>query len=380
MSGIIGNIGEFMVNGKESFESYEERMNLFFSANGITDANRKKSVFLTVSGAELYQLVRSLTSPGKPSDRTYDEVIELVKKHLNPKPNVIVERYKFNSRSRKSGESVPDFVAELRHLSRNCEFNESGGEMIRDRLVVGVNDVHIQRKLLGEIGLTLERAIMVAVGMETATREAATMSASSDHRDVHSMDHGRPSGGKFCRCGDVKHKQQNCFFKEKECFTCKKKGHISKVCMSRKKGTRESVNKVEQSNAEPRMETSRVDSAAAREEFLDVDDKVYYIYKTEIKRETPIMVGIQLGGKKILMEVDTGASLSVAGRAELERAVGQKVELTATGIKLKTYGGQVIVPLGITQVQVTYNNQSRSLPMVVTSGPGPILMGRNWLR
>ena len=115
--------------------------------------------------------------------------------------------------------------------------------MIRDRLVVGVNDVNIQRKLLSEVGLTLERALAIAVGIETATKEAAAMSAhvhgGSSIPELHNVDSGKPSRERCFRCGDMKHKQQNCFFKEKECFTCKKKGHISKVCMGKKKSARE---------------------------------------------------------------------------------------------------------------------------------------------
>ena len=206
----MGNIGEFGVSGKESFDSYEERLEMYFVVNKVTEAEMKKALFLTVIGPELYQLMRSLTSPGKPTDKTFYELMTLVKEHLNPKPNIIVERYKFNSRIRKSGESVSMFVAELRHLSRNCQFNNTGDDMIRDRLVVGINNIGIQRKLLSEMDLTLRKAISIAIGMEMATKEAAEMSGASE---IHGVEVERNEKGKNCfRCGDPKHKPQNCFF------------------------------------------------------------------------------------------------------------------------------------------------------------------------
>ena len=47
--------------------------------------------------------------------------------------------------------------------------------MLRDRLVCGVGNRTIQRKLLVEGGLTLKRATDIALAMETAARNAATL-------------------------------------------------------------------------------------------------------------------------------------------------------------------------------------------------------------
>jgi len=42
------------------------------------------------------------------------------------------------------------YIAELRKLSNDCDYGESLNEMLRDRLVCGVKDKHIQRRLLAE--------------------------------------------------------------------------------------------------------------------------------------------------------------------------------------------------------------------------------------
>lgn len=59
------------------------------------------------------------------------------------------------------------FVAELRQLSEHCEFGAVLEDMLRDRLVCGINDDGIQRRLLGEVTLTFKRALEVAQAMET---------------------------------------------------------------------------------------------------------------------------------------------------------------------------------------------------------------------
>ena len=83
--------------------------------------------------------------PGKPSDKTFKEIVELVQNHENPKPSAIVQRFKFNTRFRKPGESISSYVAELRNISEHCDFQNTLEEMLRDRLVCGINDEQIQR-------------------------------------------------------------------------------------------------------------------------------------------------------------------------------------------------------------------------------------------
>ena len=51
------------------------------------------------------------------------------------------------------------FLAELKHLSEDSEFGITLDEMLRDRLVCGVRDIRIQRRLLAEPKLTLKRAL-----------------------------------------------------------------------------------------------------------------------------------------------------------------------------------------------------------------------------
>ena len=43
---------------------------------------------------------------------------------------------KFNTRDRRAGESIANYVAELRALGEYCDFGTTIKDMIRDRLVV----------------------------------------------------------------------------------------------------------------------------------------------------------------------------------------------------------------------------------------------------
>ena len=115
MAQMYGAITPFSYNA-ESFTEWVERLEQWFIANDVTTAAKKRALFLSNIGAGGYKLVRSL-SQNEPTKKSYDELKKLMLDHIHPKPNEIAQRYVFYKRDRRSGESVKDYVAELRKLS-----------------------------------------------------------------------------------------------------------------------------------------------------------------------------------------------------------------------------------------------------------------------
>ena len=108
-----GRIQDFD-SAKENWVEYEERLNFFFAANNATNADKKRAIFLTVVGPSTYKLLRGLVAPEKPGDVPYKDLVAKLTKHYNPTPSLVVQRFRFHSRSRAPGESVSAFVAQLR--------------------------------------------------------------------------------------------------------------------------------------------------------------------------------------------------------------------------------------------------------------------------
>ena len=111
---LIGKIEEY--NENDSWMEYTERLEHYFAANEITDNNKKRGVLLSACGAKTYQLIRNLVNPRKPTDKSSTELVNLVNNHLNPKPSSIVYRFKFNNRFRQPGETIQQYVAELKNV------------------------------------------------------------------------------------------------------------------------------------------------------------------------------------------------------------------------------------------------------------------------
>ena len=72
-----------------------------------------------------------------------------------------MQRYKFNKRIQGDAESVDQYITKLQLLAKNCRFNELQEELIRDRIICGVNSETLQVRLPREDDLTLEKAINI---------------------------------------------------------------------------------------------------------------------------------------------------------------------------------------------------------------------------
>ena len=129
-------------------EQYVERLEQFFEANDLTGddkANKRRATFLSVIGPAPYKLLRSLLAPAKAKEKMYDELVAKLTKHYSPTPSEVMQRFRFNSRSRKAGESVAAYVAELCRLVQYCNYGGTLDKLLRDRIVYGINDKATQR-------------------------------------------------------------------------------------------------------------------------------------------------------------------------------------------------------------------------------------------
>ena len=103
--------------------------------------------------------------------KTYATVKEKFDNHFIKKHNVIYERARFNQRCQEDGETFDDFVTALYGLVEHCQYGNLQGEMIRDRVVVGLRNRKLSERLQLEADLTLEKAITMARQSESVRKQ-----------------------------------------------------------------------------------------------------------------------------------------------------------------------------------------------------------------
>ena len=95
----------------EPWASYVERLGHYFVANDVKEDKKKIAILLSSCGVNTYTIIRSLFAPDLPATKSFKEIVAAAGTHFNPKPSSIVQRFRFNSRVRKDGESVAEFVS-----------------------------------------------------------------------------------------------------------------------------------------------------------------------------------------------------------------------------------------------------------------------------
>ena len=159
------------------------------------------------------------------------------------------------TRRQKPGETLTEFLQDLRKLSKNCNFKNVTAEqyreeLIRDSFINGLLSPSIRQRLLENAHLDLKTAFDQANALDLAQKNAeayatpgsvtaAAVANSSGHQTTEiPVPDETPltatlTSKKCYFCGGSVHNRRNCPARNSQCNNCGKKGHYAKVCMSK---------------------------------------------------------------------------------------------------------------------------------------------------
>ena len=292
---------------QEEWVEYAERLDHYFIANDIVDEAKKRAILLNGVGPSTYRLIKTLSLPKTPKDFKFDEIVEKVRTHFNPKPSAVIKRFEFNTRRQKEGESESEFVAALRKIAEHCKYGDMLNELLCDRLVCGIYDKHVQQRFLREKELTYDNAFATALAAEQAKKDSKRLQQDARTEDKPPLQlmqmekpvnhvakstpnpsnkRSPPSGrttDECYRCGR-KHQASRCRFRDYECHFCKKKGHIAAACRKKK-----------QLHDNPKHEqTNRVTDGGSSDE--DNEQEEYSLYRVSSGSSKPLHVHLTMNG------------------------------------------------------------------------------------
>lgn len=142
---------------------------------------------------------------------------------------------------------------ELHQRSKDCEFGASENDMIRDKIVLSLNDQRLKDRLLRESDLTLERTVDICRAAKTARAQIHAMTRPIQDRVIHDVskikdrDYEQLNNRKkkltqsdtktknmMCKkCGKI-HQPKQCPAYGLTCRKCGKLNHNAKMCESTK--------------------------------------------------------------------------------------------------------------------------------------------------
>jgi Aspartyl protease len=179
-----------------------------------------------------------------------------------------------------------------------------------------------------------------------------------------------PREGHACySCGSTKHYRSTCPYRQHQCNICGRVGHLSKVCRSMpRKSTAQKY--LHASNAADPSDTD--DEEQCNLQVLRLSDKNVY-------KSSPILISVQINGKDLSMELDTGSAISAISLSCYKQLFG-KDKLEDTDLVLTSYTGERIIPIGVLAVQISVGEgQTHEAELFILPGGGPPLLGRQWM-
>ena len=210
----VGRLTEFDPRN-DSITAYVERVT--YISREVADA-KKVAVLLSAIGPKTYALLRNLTTSTAPAEKSFAQIVEILKGHYEPKPLIIAERFNFHRRSQHVRESVKEFAAELQHLTIHCEFGTHLDEALRDRFVRGLGNETMQKRLLTEKDLTFKGAIDITYGMESAAKHTQSLQGGVSHTHSDATHRVGQGVAKECyRCDQSSHRQTQCPYRNVKC-------------------------------------------------------------------------------------------------------------------------------------------------------------------
>ncbi|UYV61011.1 K02A2.6-like [Cordylochernes scorpioides] len=358
----------------ETFETFYERLEQFLILEEAGD-EKKKAYLLTLMGSKTYGVLKNLCSPILPKDKTFDNLINILKRHFSPKRSIVVERFIFFKRMQLKEESISDYLVEIKRLASSCNFGNFLEDSLRDKMVCGLYNAKIQNRILSEGDISLAKVIEIALSMEAAEKNTKLfhLEQGEDCVDKLRMERKVESNfqnGKCKHCG--KQHKELCRFKEAICFKCNKKGHIASICWSSRRNLRQHQN-----------QPGNIHQIGDQEEEEEYVQKIISVTIPEYKinfasSDPPYLMELKVEGNFIKFEMDTGSGLTLISEKDFKNSL-QHLKLEKASIIVRTYDGTVVPILGKINVKVECQDITYKLRALVVKGEKRALMGREWI-
>ena len=378
---------EMKGNQAENWKFFKTSWNNYMIAAGLDEKppNVQLATLYTFMGKEACQLAEHLPI-AEPDDP--NSVLEALTQHFEPKRNTIFERYIFNSATQEEGEHLEQFLARLRKLAATCDYGNLSDQLIRDRLVIGIQDNSVRKRLLREKNLTLDTATDIIRAAEVSMSQIKRIDGEVEN--VHMVKKKRkprtqpkktltdqnrqPEKSKqTCKYCLGEHGPKSCPAYGKECNKCHKLNHFAKACQTKmtqpQKNSQKKIHVIDERNEiTDEEEISDSEEQKCRQPLYSLKGIEKYSVKLKARSNKAEP------WKSIKVQIDSGSAVNCIS-IEDARRFQQTLHKSTTS--LTAFGGQKIKPIG--KMNLDINTESKMMKtvtfQVIKDAPCNLLSG-----
>ena len=243
------------VGAPELWKEWRARFKAYATATKLNkeEPDVQVSTLLTIIGAEAHRVFLTFQWEREEDQRSLESVIQRFGEYVQPKVNIAVERFKFNSRNQGVGEPFDQYVTVLRQMAARCAHDKiSPDELLRDRIVFGIADGKVRERLLREENLDLNKTLTVCRASELSAAQIKEIGKLGDLSVNAVESKGRHIAAEIPNCQpkalmirdcnfcgrDHERSKTACPAWGKQCTLCKRMNHFKVKCARTRSGIR----------------------------------------------------------------------------------------------------------------------------------------------
>ena len=329
------NLADVWKEWKEAWELYRISSGLHEKDDAIQIATIQ-----SILGTKARQVLKTLPNiPGDITERTVEGILTALETYCVPRKNTTYERYVFRMTIQED-RSFDIFVTDLRRKAEYCDFGAIKDSLIRDQIVVGINDPKLRERLLRETDLTLEKAIKLCriteqsqnqskifISPTTQTGNIDSVKKEAPPVDTAKSKNEDPRRIMKCKFCAASHDRGNCPAYGATCHKCKGRNHYARCCFKSKNGTEE----------------RRVRHVEVEEHENNELMEGLYIEEIQGSTRRNIQSDLLVNDIPVSFKLDTGAECNVIS---LGLANELNAQVQPTSMLLKSFGGHQLDTVG----------------------------------
>lgn len=358
-----GNLANNWKRFKRTWDNYAiiSRLNRF-------DDEFKTATFLSCVGEDAMEIYEGMDFATEEDRTKLDIVVNKFQELCLGETNETYERFIFNNRQKKETETIDQYVTAVRTLTQTCNFCAClRDSLIRDRLVLGINDNTTQKKLLQDRKLTLARAIDICRSSESSKTQIKKLKENTEDainafKAKQTPENREPAlQCRYCG-GNHPRKKELCPAFGRICKNCGRTNHFAKACLQKRKtATRKPLHNVNEDDSSDSGDSVSTVELTPTENILTIQDSA----NCQSRLFTTMKIK---GGKETKFQIDTGATCNVIRKSELK---GTKYErnIKPTTQLLKMFNNTALTPIGKCRVQLQdpHTKKKFKVPFTVVS-------------
>ncbi|XP_074036721.1 uncharacterized protein [Leptinotarsa decemlineata] len=338
----------------------------------------------------------------KPLIREFDNFFQ-------PQTNLVYERHKFFTRRQMEGESLQQFITDLKNKAKSCAFSDLEESLVCSMLIIGLLSDQLRERLLENSDMTLKKAESVCLAVQESRKQGQEITSEvkelcivdarteanrnipggstqqstsrSDYQASTNTDFpGQPhfrrvskAVGRFSpkqiscfECG-IAHPVRKCPAFGKQCNICGNFNHFQKMCRKR------IVHSIEFNNDTPgEYETvQEYDDLNSNYVFIGMVNK--FSEKNKQKQWHIEMVVNQV--KNVVFKLDTGAMTNVINIKTVVSLNIDEKTIKRSNVRLTNYSNDTIPVIGECRLHCYYKNNVYWLDFVIVDIDSPAILG-----